>query len=150
MSTSQSQPGSQVKSEERRDEKIREVLSLVDTVEAWANELHWSTRRIDKALNDAELGPVTLPALILQFETTKALLEPISLWVTGVQAVVDLYVMPAYDDIANLYLTNGEWHLYHPAPEGAQQSMDGRVHQLLSKDSLAEVLEGMRANVTCP
>ena len=52
------------------------VAELIETVRVWANESDWSTRIVDKPMDDAEIGTYRAPALLLQHETTKALLEP--------------------------------------------------------------------------
>ena len=79
------------------------LAALVESVEGWARELGWSTRRIEKRLDDAEIGSYQAPALIMQEETTRALLDPIGRSTPGSDGVVDLYLMPAFDDVARFY-----------------------------------------------
>ncbi len=53
---------------------------LVTSVETWARELDWSTRRIEKKMRDSEIGAYRAPALIMQKETTRVILEPIAMY----------------------------------------------------------------------
>src|SRR5262249_50078611 len=77
---------------------LKRLGDLVQQVESWARELDWATRRIDKTMEDSWLGSYKAPALIMQRETTRVLLEPIARTAPGAEGVVDLYLMPAYDD----------------------------------------------------
>jgi hypothetical protein len=62
-----------------------------------------------------------------------------------VEGVVDLYLMPAYDDIASLYFYDGQWHLHYLAPgTPVVGNMREARAKPLSKDTLQEVLEEMR------
>lgn len=130
-----------------RDQWLERLSALVKTVREWADDLGWSTRQIETRLEDSEIGAYEAPALLLQMETTRVLLEPITRSAPGADGVVDLYVMPAYDDIASFYFVDDEWRLHHivtPTPEGAA-IRDGRSI-ILSKVALQNVLEGMRQN----
>jgi len=89
------------------------LTALIDDVDKWAVQLDWSTRRITKKMQDSTLGTYQAPALILQKETARILLEPIAPSAPGADGVVDLYLMPAYDDIASLYLVEGNWQLHY-------------------------------------
>ncbi|MBC7816604.1 MAG: hypothetical protein IAG10_06930 [Planctomycetaceae bacterium] len=130
-----------------RDQWLERLSALVKDVQEWATDLGWSTRQIETKLEDSEIGAYEAPALLLQMETTRVLLEPITRSAPGADGVVDLYVMPAYDDIASFYFVDDEWRLHHtvtPSPGGASVR-DGRS-VILSKATLQNVLEGMRQN----
>ena len=95
-----------------------EILEgLIVPVENWVREFGWSTKRIDKPMEDSEVGKYTAPALLMQEETTKVLLEPIARSTPGSEGVVDLYLMPGYDDIASFYYQNDRWHLHYLSAE---------------------------------
>ena len=49
--------------------------------------------------------------MLLQKETVRVLLDPIARFAPGADGIVDLYLMPAYDDIASLYFVDGQWRL---------------------------------------
>ena len=62
----------------------------------------------------------------------------------GSEGVVNLYLMPAYDDIASLFIVNGEWRLHYTSPRN--QSVEKTTEsepRMLSKETLAEVLNEM-------
>src|SRR5665213_2832472 len=86
-----------------RDEWLSRLTDLIENVKSWVEEIGWSTRRIEKRLQDSQIGDYHAPALLLQIETDRVLLDPIGRSAPGVDGVVDLYLMPAYDDIASLY-----------------------------------------------
>jgi hypothetical protein len=85
---------------------------LVTTVSAWV-EPDWATRVIKKTMSDPLLGEYEAPALLMQRDVTRLLLEPITRFAPGVDGVIDLYRMPAYDDIASLYRVGDEWRLHY-------------------------------------
>jgi hypothetical protein len=59
--------------------------------------------------------------------------------------VVDLYLMPAYDDIASVYYYGSQWNLHYLFP-GTKPAATVRAAEArpLSKESLGEVLALMR------
>ena len=63
--------------EKLRDEWLARLSDLVETVRGWAEDLDWSTRRIETKMDDLEIGDYKAPALIIQKETVRAILEPI-------------------------------------------------------------------------
>lgn len=132
---------------EKQQRKWLSALSaLVEEVEKCAQELGWSTRRIETRMEDSDVGTYRAPALLMQAETTRLFLEPIARCAPDEEGRVDLYVMPAYDDIAQLYFSNGEWQLLH-VPTGAVAASTSRLESKpLSKAALQEVLQTLRNN----
>src|SRR5258708_6167203 len=100
-------PAAVENADQLREAWLSRVSALVSSVETWVKELGWSVRRIDKQIKDSQLGTYRAPALIFQGGTSRVMLEPITHAAPGADGVVDLYLMPAYDDIASLYLANG-------------------------------------------
>jgi hypothetical protein len=126
---------------------LKLLTSLIASVEGWAKELQWSTRRIEKPMEDSEVGKYLAPALLLQEETMKVLLEPIARSAPGAEGVVDLYLMPGYDDIASVYYYNHRWHLrYMSAEQKAVATIREADSKPLTKASLKWVLEELKAN----
>ena len=124
---------------------ISRVSELVGQVEQWARELGWATRRIEKKLEDARIGKHRVPALVMQEDTCRVLLEPIGRSVPGAEGVVDLYLMPAYDDIATLYYYADRWHLHYLFPGGRAAPTVREADALpLTKETLEKVLAEMR------
>ena len=126
---------------------IDRVNSLVGQVEQWAREMGWSTRRVEKKLDDARIGKHRVPALLMQEDTCRVLLEPVGRSAPGAEGVVDLYLMPAYDDIASLYYYDNRWNLHYTFPGGKLVAeMRAAEAMPLSKETLEKVLAEMRRN----
>ncbi len=134
----------------RLDERsiwINRVTSLVSQVEQWAREMDWSTRRVEKKLDDDRIGKHRVPALLMQEETCRILLEPIGRSAPGVEGVVDLYLMPAYDDIASLYYYDNRWNLHYLFPDSKPAATVREAEALpLTKGTFAKVLAELRQN----
>lgn len=126
---------------------IDRVNALVIQIEEWASEMGWATRRVEKNLDDARIGKHRLPALLMQEGTCRVLLEPVGRSTPGAQGVVDLYLMPAYDDIASIYYYNDQWNLHYmfPGTESVATIRDA-ASLPLSKETLGKVLAEMRHN----
>ena len=85
----------------------------------------------------------------MQKETTRLLLDPVARFAPGADGVVDLYLMPAYDDIASLYLVNGEWQLHYLFPgTTAIATIREAKPCVLTKDMLGRVLDEMSVNAS--
>ena len=126
---------------------LARLSGLVHSVESWAKELGWSTRLIDSPLEDSQIGHYRAPALLMQEGTDRVLLEPVGRLAPGTEGVVDLYLMPAYDDIATLYHYDGCWNVHHvvPGTVGAPNTRQAPAKPL-SKETLQEVLAEMRSH----
>lgn len=133
--------------ERLRKDWLCRLSDLLRDVETWAAEIGWTTRRIEITLSDSQIGKYKAPALLLQEDGARVLLEPISRSAPGADGVVDLYLMPAYDDIASLYHYDGEWHVHYmfPGTPTVAPIRDAEA-KALSLDTLREVLEAMKAN----
>lgn len=142
MTTAQSSTNLDRGKETLRDEWLARLSELVETIRGWAEDLDWSTRRIEKTMEDTEIGSYKAPALIIQRETVRAILEPIGRSAPGAEGIVDFYIMPAYDDIARLFFYDDEWHLHRTNPDRPDVGAD-RQDQPLSEETFREVLEAM-------
>jgi hypothetical protein len=130
-----------------RDAWLDRLFQLIGDVECWAGRVGWSTRRVEIAREDSEIGKYKAPALLLQQEATRILLEPIARSTPGSQGVVDLYLMPAYDDIACLYRRDNGWHVHYMFPDSPTVgTLLEAEAQPLTEEVLQAVLEAMRAN----
>ena len=116
------------------------LTALVESIEGWARELGWSTRRIEKKMKDSEIGPYRAPALLMQEDTTRALMDPIGRSTLDADGVVDLDLRPAFNDIARLTSYESQWWL-HEASGGSTRDA---VPVPLSKESLRGILESMK------
>lgn len=132
---------------EVRKNWLLRISDLVANVDLWAQESGWSTRVIKKRMNDSLLGDYQAPALILQFETVKVLLDPVARFVDGTDGVVDLYLMPAYDDIASLYLHDGTWQVLYSEPgKVTANRFESLKPKPFSRESFLEILDAMKSN----
>ena len=95
-----------------RDEWIRLLDELASEVERWVRP-DWATRKMEKEVQDPILGEYQAPALLMRRQFNRVLMEPITRFAPGADGVVDLYLMPAYDDIATIYRVAGEWRLHY-------------------------------------
>jgi len=124
---------------------IQRVSDLVKSVEGWAKEFGWSTKRIDKKIEDTRLGNHKAAGLVMQEDTVRVLLEPISAFAPGSDGLVDLYLMPGYDDIASLYHREGGWHVHYVFPtRKAVAGIKEGESRPLSKKILGVVLDEMK------
>lgn len=94
-----------------RDEWLRRLHELTACLKGWVEEFDWSTRVVTKKMSDSRLGSYEAPALVIQKEAVRVLLDPVALFAPGTEGIVDLYLMPGYDDIATLYFIDGAWRL---------------------------------------
>lgn len=124
---------------------IQRVSELMKLVEGWAKEFGWSTKRIDKKIEDTRLGNHKAAALVMQEDTVRILLEPISASAPGSDGLVDLCLMPGYDDIASLYHQQGGWHVHYvfPTPETGGVFEEGETRPL-SKKTFVAILGEMK------
>jgi len=124
---------------------IERVTVLVSQLEQWAREMGWSTRQVEKKLDDAWIGKHRVPALLMQEDTCRVLLEPVGRSTPGAEGVVDLYLMPAYDDIASLYYSGDQWNLHYmfPGTKPVATVRDAEAMPL-SREALGKVLAQMR------
>ncbi|UUO07624.1 hypothetical protein M4951_04780 [Blastopirellula sp. J2-11] len=123
---------------------IDRVRSLVDNVNIWAQSKGWSTRRVEKKLDDARVGAHHVPALVMQADTVRIMLEPIGRSAPGVEGIADLYLMPGYDDIASIFYYDGGWKLHYAFSGKIVTSIREAEAIPLSEDSLKKILEEMR------
>jgi len=134
-------------SQEVRAQWIDRLSALVKDIEGWGQELGWATRRIEKKMEDSRIGLYKAPALILQKETVKIMLEPIARSAPGAEGVVDLYLMPAFDDIASLYYLDGIWKLHYMFPSShTVATIREAESRQLDKTTLGDVLDEMIKN----
>lgn len=123
------------------DDLIREVIELLPS-EGWAS------RVIEVRLADPEIGVYRAPALLLQKNEVKLLLEPVAREAPGAQGMVDLYRMPRYDDIATLYFYDGRWNIHRFGTENVSEGPGFVTYrdlpaQPLTSDTLRELVDEM-------
>jgi len=117
------------------------VSELVNRVERWVVELGWMVRRIQKKIDDARIGRIEVEALLIQKESFQLLLEPIGRSSEG-EGLVDLYLMPAYDDIARIHSEGDTWMVRYVFAEDGTSRV-GEETLPLTKGVMERVLEGI-------
>lgn len=128
-----------------RQEWLAKLRRLVEEVKQWAESLGWATKAVEKKMEDPEIGNYKGPALLLQEEVVRLFLEPVSRAAPGAEGVVDLYRMPAYDDIASLYYYSGKWNAHYLFP-GTPTVGNIREAEAkpLTKETLRAILDEMK------
>ena len=61
-----------------RDNWLKRLSDLLEQADHWAREMGWSTRRVEKKMQDSEIGTYQAPALLMQEGTTRVIMEPIA------------------------------------------------------------------------
>ena len=81
-------------------------------------------------------------------KTIEVVLNPVARFVPGANGAVDLYVAPAYDDIASLYLEGDHWvlHYAHRPDHMATGSGIEIMPQPYSEATIRNILDGMAAD----
>ena len=129
---------------------LRQLNALASQVKAWAEAAGWRTRLVSKPMRDGGLGRFEVPLLLMERLAIQIALNPVSRFVPDADGSVDLYVVPAYDEVAALYLAGDEWTIHYGFDDHRAGS-DGDVGELdvlpLSGESLGRVLDAMASHV---
>jgi hypothetical protein len=123
---------------------------LVDQVKTWVESAGWRTRIIEKPINDRKLGAHKVPVLLMEKDTVEVALNPVSPLVPGAEGAVDLYLAPAYDDIASLYFEGGQWRVYYTfsTDPGETRSPIDATAMPLSEETITQVLSSILSHAT--
>jgi hypothetical protein len=133
---------------EPRDQFRRRVEALVEQVRGWVEPHEWVTRPYPKMMRDVDGQVFELPALFLQRGPTRVLLDPVAYDVPGAEGVVDLYLMPTYDDMASLAFEGGGWVIHYAFPPdtiGADATIETEPLPL-SEQTINQVLDSIAAH----
>jgi hypothetical protein len=116
-------------------------------VRGWAEPHEWVTKTYPKKLRDADEQVYEVPALFLQKGPIRVLLDPVAYDVPGAEGVVDLYLMPTYDDVASLYFEKGTWMIHYAPPDPKEPHSVIEVEALpLSEEMINQVLDSIAAH----
>ena len=130
------------------DEWRSRLDHLAARIKTWAERSGWRTRLIEKPMSDSRLGTYRAPVLLMQRETVEVILDPVGRFAPGTDGVVDLYLLPAYDDIASLYLVEGEWSLNHAFRKSAGVAGIKQAESMrLEESTLTRVLDDLTSHV---
>lgn len=130
-----------------KDAWLERLRKLMERIKEWAEGLDWATKLVDKRMEDAEIGNYIAPALLIQREAVRLFLEPIARSAPRAEGVVDLYLMPSYDDIASIYYYHGRWNIHYMFQESPTiASVREAEGKPLTKEVLRDVFDEMTAN----
>ena len=118
---------------------------LIREVEGWVKKAGWRTRTIEKPINDRKLGRHTVPVLLMERDAVEVVLNPVSPLVSGAEGAVDLYLAPAYDDIAGLYFEHGRWVIYYTFPGNPEETRPAIEPEALplSEETVNRILDAI-------
>jgi hypothetical protein len=133
---------------EQRDQFQNRVESLIEDVKAWAEPHEWVTKGYQKRMRDSDRQIYIVPALFLQKGPTRVLLDPVAYDVPGAEGVVDLYLMPTYDDMASLYFEQGRWAIHYAFPPDAPENQSVNETKILplGEEAINQVLDSIAAH----
>lgn len=125
------------------------VADLVRQVTPWAEGAGWVTGSYPKRMRAPDRSIFEVPALYFQKGPTRLLLDPIAYDVPGADAVVDLYLMPTYDDMASLYCRDGQWSIHYVLPDQESAAAIDKVEPLpLAEGNFLRILETIATHAT--
>jgi hypothetical protein len=122
--------------------------ALVNDVKGWVEKSGWRTRVISKPMKDPLLGSYRAPVLLMERDAIEVALNPVSRFVPGADGAVDLYLVPAYDDIASLYFEAGRWmihYVFHADPMETH-AVDEAEAMALSEETINRILSSIAAH----
>ncbi len=132
---------------ELRDRWRHRLADLVRNVEEWVEPRHWVTKQYPKKMRDADGTVFEVPALFIQQGPTRLLLDPIAYDAPGSEGIVDLYLMPTYDDTASLYFVDGRWQIHYVFPDQSAVAGIKQPEVLeLSEKTINQVLDEIAAH----
>ncbi len=138
----------EIDSDAAKREWLDRLDTLVAEVKSWAEASGWRTRRIDKTVTERELGTYKVPVLLMEKNTVEVVLNPVGRSIPGANGAVDMYVAPAYDDIAGLYLEGNHWVIHYagrPNPMAAAGVTEIEP-KAYSETTIRKILDEMAAN----
>jgi hypothetical protein len=118
----------------QRDQFHNRVVALVKQVRGWVEPHDWVTKAYPKKLRDVGNQLYEIPALYLQKGPIRVLLDPVAYDVPGAEGVVDLYLMPTYDDMASLYFEGGRWMIRYAFPPDPMETHSASETKVLPLD----------------
>ena len=107
---------------EQREQFQSRVTALVEQVRQWVEPHEWVTKPFTKRIRDIDDKVYPIPALFLQKGPVRVLLDPVAYDVPGAEGLVDLYLMPTYDDLASIYFEHGEWRIHYAFPPDPKET----------------------------
>ncbi len=132
-----------------RAEWLDRLNALASQVKGWVEKHDWRTRLVSKPLRDGILGRFDVPLLLMERYAVQVALNPITRFPGNADGGVDLYIVPAYDEVAGILLEDGRWAIYYTFDRRADGKPIPEPECLpLSEETLDRVLNAMVARDT--
>ncbi|MHB1033390.1 MAG: hypothetical protein ACYC35_03265 [Pirellulales bacterium] len=133
---------------EQREQFQNRVEALVEQVRGWVEPHEWVTKAYTKKIRDVDTQVYLIPALFLQKGPIRVLLDPVAYDVPGAEGIVDLYLMPTYDDLASLYFEEGTWRIHYAFPPDPKETHSVVETEALplSEETVNKVLDSIAAH----
>jgi len=122
-----------------KSEWLGRLDALVGDVKTWAEASGWKTRRISKTITERRLGTYKAPVLLLEKNAVEVVLNPVARHMPGAAGAIDLYLAPAYDDIASLYFEDDHWVIHYASPTNPIETEP----LAYSEQTIRMILDGM-------
>ncbi len=103
-------------SEAMKAEWLDRLGDLVSLVKGYVEASGWRTRQDTKPVTEPGLGRYEVPLLLMERAEVEVVLSPVARTVPGAGGVVDLYLMPAYDDVVSLDFEGDRWFIHYALP----------------------------------
>jgi hypothetical protein len=114
---------------------------LFATVRAWAAEFGWATKVVEKPMEGSAIGDYMAPALLVLDEgDMRVILEPTSQAPTDAEGIVELCLMPSYEDIATLYFDGKRWRVYDRRSDESGAGLANGEPKVLSKSTFRNLV----------
>ncbi len=130
------------------DDWLEVIKGLIDDVKAWAETAGWETRLTARDVKEKGGVRYEAPVLVLDRDEAEVSLVPVTREVPGADGLVDVYLMPDFDDVASLYREKGQWffsYAFHPDPTVARSAIETERF-LLDEASFNRVVNDIAAH----
>lgn len=105
--------------ERLKEEWLDRLQALIEQVKHWAVDAGWEIHQDVKPVIEPALGKYQVPLLFLQRGGREFVLSPLPRPGLGPEGVVDVYLMPGYDDVVSLECSHERWTVKPLRPSGA-------------------------------
>ena len=129
-----------------RAEWLGRLHALAAQVKGWVEPAGWRTRLVSKPTRDSELGRFDVPLLLMERDGVELALNPVSRFVGESEGAVDLYLVPAYDQVAGIVLNDGEWAIHYVFRSEGESGPGEVVSMALSASNLDRVMGAMSSH----
>lgn len=128
--------------ERLKGEWLDRLQALVEQVKGWAIDAGWRVHEDVKSVTEPALGKYKVPLLFLERGGAEFVLSPLARPSLAAEGVVDVYLMPGYDDVVSLECQDGRWTMKPPRPEASTALWRGTASdaRALTNESLMGIL----------